>query len=172
MPRARAAMRRHAGDVLAGIADACRSLGARKPEIRANNVVLPAPFGPIRPVMRPACDGERGGVDGDEAAEALADAARPPAGAQLMRASCAARRDRAKPPRCEQAPQPARREGDDQHQQRAIERRSRPGASPATYLAPSPSALQPPSAPISGPNTVPTPPMIGASSASIEIQVP
>ncbi len=32
----------------------CPSLGVRKPEIIPNRVVLPAPFGPMSPVIEPA----------------------------------------------------------------------------------------------------------------------
>src|SRR3954468_22153903 len=49
--------------------------------------------------------------------------------------------------------------------------RSSPGASPIRYLVTSPSVLTT-SAPSSGPNTVPMPPMIGASRASTEIHGP
>ena len=34
-----------------------------------NSVVLPAPFGPMSPVMQPALDGERRAVDREESAE-------------------------------------------------------------------------------------------------------
>ena len=60
-------MRRLAGDVLAGIADR-PSLGLRKPEMRENSVVLPAPLGPISAVMRPS----------GAASEAALTASRPP----------------------------------------------------------------------------------------------
>ena len=44
------------------------SVGVSKPDINPNKVVLPAPFGPIRPVMRPA----------SASSEAESTASRPP----------------------------------------------------------------------------------------------
>ena len=38
-----------------------------------NAVVLPAPFGPIRPEIVPCLDVERDAVEGDDAAEAQGD---------------------------------------------------------------------------------------------------
>ena len=53
MPRCARLMRRLAGDVLALEQDRARRSARSKPEIMANSVVLPAPFGPIRPVIGP-----------------------------------------------------------------------------------------------------------------------
>ena len=49
------------------------SLGAMKPVMMANSVVLPAPFGPISAVMRPASAVNDARVDGEQAAEAARD---------------------------------------------------------------------------------------------------
>ena len=51
-------------------------VGVSAPEIRFIIVVLPEPFGPIRPRTSFSASDERHAVDGDEAAEALADAGR------------------------------------------------------------------------------------------------
>ena len=68
-------------------------------------------------------------------------------------------------------PRGAKPDHQNQHaRRRAIEIKPRRVAGQRA-CAPSPSALTT-NAPSSGPNTVPTPPMIGVSSASIEIQVP
>ena len=65
----RQAVRGLAGDV--GPAVQMRpSLGGRKPVMMANSVVLPAPFGPISAVMRPASRGKRRAVEGQQTAEA------------------------------------------------------------------------------------------------------
>ena len=50
-----------------------RNSARSEPAIRLNRVVLPAPFGPMTPVTPPRGSCKRHAVDGDEAAEALAD---------------------------------------------------------------------------------------------------
>src|SRR6185437_9066946 len=96
-------------------------LGRRKPEMSANNVVLPAPFGPISAVMRPCC----------AVSDTSFTARRPPkrrdtrstcksgsamAGLWQWRRTLPAAAQLRKP-----ADQPARREGDDQHQHATID---------------------------------------------------
>ena len=81
-PRARARRRR----------GSCPRSGATSPHTALNSVVLPAPFGPMRPTISPARHVEGHVVEGGQAAEAHGqaadrrDAARPPCG----RASCCA----------------------------------------------------------------------------------
>src|SRR5690348_11819437 len=95
-------------------------LGRRKPEMSANNVVLPAPLGPISAVMRPC--------------GALSDtsltASRPPkrretrstrnSGSAMAGLRQRRRTHRAMAPLRKPADQPARRKPDDQHQDAAV----------------------------------------------------
>ena len=116
-------MRRLAGDVLAGDSGPLPSLALRKPEMMANSVVLPAPFGPISAVMRPFGRDERRGIHRQQAAEAARDALDRRAEAQPWPASAPMLERRVEPlPRLrEAADQAARREPDDQHQHRAVD---------------------------------------------------
>ena len=118
-------MRRLAGDVGAVVDDAALRSACAKPEMIENSVVLPAPFGPISAVMRPACASERCPVDGEQAAEALAIPARRASSGSTMAA--AHRCGRRAPAAIETAPQvdknagdAARRERDDQDEDAAI----------------------------------------------------
>ena len=68
IPRRIDAARRSAEEALAVEADVTSS-GVYSRVITLNAVVLPAPFGPIRPTISPASAVERDGVERDDAAE-------------------------------------------------------------------------------------------------------
>ena len=71
MPGARAAVQRQPVDRLR-LQQIAPASGRTTPEIRLNSEVLPAPFGPIRPRISPACDRQVDVVGDDDAAERLA----------------------------------------------------------------------------------------------------
>ena len=60
------------GDVVAEQHDRARRRASTKPEMMSNSVVLPAPFGPMRPRISPSSSVEVDVVDGADAAEARA----------------------------------------------------------------------------------------------------
>ena len=114
-------VRRHAGDVVAGIDDAAFA-GRRNPVMIANRVVLPAPFGPISAVMRPASAVIDALIDRQQPAEPLRDLFDPQqslshGGAPAMGAPALKTRAQAD----EDAGDAARRERHDQHQHAAID---------------------------------------------------
>ena len=139
----------------------------------ANSVVLPAPFGPISAVMRPS----------SAANEARSTASSPPkrlamtfshrsSGLSHGALRCFVARSAAAHAAREDTRDAARRERHDQHQHAAVDHEVEPGrVRRSSSLVTSPS-VRTTSAPSSGPYTVPMPPMIGASSASTEIQGP
>src|ERR1044072_9595779 len=100
------------------------SLGAMKPVMIANSVVLPAPFGPISAVMRPAC----------AVNDAALTASSPPKRRETFstRSSSAMRALRRLATKLraqagEQSRDAARRKGDDEHQHRAVNHQVEPG---------------------------------------------
>src|SRR5262249_52861500 len=92
----------------------------------ANSVVLPAPLGPIRAVMRPA----------SPASDTPSTASRPPkrletcavrrSGSAMSAPRCGGPRREARAPLGEQAGDPARRKGYDQNQQGAVDHEIEP----------------------------------------------
>ena len=83
------------------------------PQMQLTSVLLPEPFGPIRPSRSPGCDVEIDAVERDEAAEALADIARRGAAARSSRRSCALQAF------LHQADEAVRRDDDEADQQQA-----------------------------------------------------
>ena len=68
-------MRAQAGDVAAVESRPCPRVGFWKPESALTSVVLPAPFGPIRPRISPLLSYEVDAVDGVNTAEVDLEAA-------------------------------------------------------------------------------------------------
>src|SRR3569623_1208671 len=90
-----------------------------KPEIRPNSVVLPAPFGPINPVMRPASAAIVTPLTASSPPNRRVTPSPARSGSASRRLPPAKREAPALP--AEEADQAARREGDDQHEHAAID---------------------------------------------------
>ena len=109
------------GDVVAVEADP-PAVGGRSPARQLKKVLLPAPFGPIRPMISPSAISQVGAVHRAEAAERLDD----------LRASSST----ARPPRCDAGGrqhlgQAAGREAGDQHDDAAVDDEGDAGAAAA-----------------------------------------
>ena len=141
------------------------SSGANTPAIMLNSVVLPAPFGPITAKIAALRHLEADAVDRDQAAEALADAVDRQAARSLFRAPSGRAAARATARRRPAAPSPPaagrrRRTPAWRRADRRRARQQRPCSASASPVSRN--------APRIGPNSVPTPPMIGPRMISIE----
>ncbi len=164
---ARQPMRRHAGDVGAIIDDAALTRRQESGDDREQRGLACA-VRPISAVIWPAL----------AVSDAPSTASRPPKRLETFstrsRGSVTATPPWTGQPAAqvnEDAGDATRREGNDNNQHAAVDDEIEARAPPVTSLVNSPSVLTT-SAPSSGPNTVPMPPMIGASSPSIEIHGP
>src|SRR5262249_35084176 len=92
----------------------------------ANSVVLPAPLGPIRAVMRPASTASDTSSTASRPPKRLETCATRSSGSAMGALRCGGARREARAPIEEQAGDPARRKGDDQDQEGAVDHEIEP----------------------------------------------